>query len=74
MQMLKIGIASYEQMKARTLSIARGELKPRPTEPKNLVPLDRKPGPSAVGEEPNSANDDPGYLTSVPVRSGGTHR
>jgi predicted transcriptional regulator len=31
---LKIGIASYEEMKARTLAIARGELKPRPSEPK----------------------------------------
>ena len=28
MKTLKIGIASYENMKARTLAIARGELKP----------------------------------------------
>lgn len=29
-----IGIASYEEMKARTMAIARGEYKPRPDEPK----------------------------------------
>jgi predicted transcriptional regulator len=34
MKTLKIGIASYEEMKARTLAIARGELKPRPEDPK----------------------------------------
>lgn len=38
MKMLKIGIASYEEMKARTLSIARGELKPKPTDPKVWFP------------------------------------
>jgi len=38
MKMLKIGIASYEQMKARTLLIARGELKPKPTDPKVWFP------------------------------------
>jgi predicted transcriptional regulator len=35
---LTIGIASYEDMKARTLRIARGELKPRPTDPKIWYP------------------------------------
>jgi hypothetical protein len=30
----KIGIASYEEMKARTLAIARGELKPAAGDPK----------------------------------------
>jgi len=35
---LKIGIASYEEMKARTLRIARGELKPRPNDPKVWFP------------------------------------
>lgn len=34
MTTLKIGIASYEEVKARTLAIARGELKPKPGEPK----------------------------------------
>lgn len=34
MKTLKVGIASYEDMKARTLAIARGELKPRAGEPK----------------------------------------
>lgn len=34
MTTLKIGIASYEDMKARTLAIARGELRPEPDEPR----------------------------------------
>ena len=34
MKTLKIGIASYEDMKARTLAIARGRLKPKAHEPK----------------------------------------
>jgi predicted transcriptional regulator len=34
MRILRIGIASYDEMKARTLAIARGEYKPRPDEPK----------------------------------------
>jgi len=31
---LKVGIADYQEMKARTLRIARGEERPRPDEPK----------------------------------------
>lgn len=38
MKTLKIGIASYEEMKARTLAIARGELKPKPADPKVWFP------------------------------------
>ncbi len=34
MSTLKIGIASLEEMKARTMAIARGELKPKAGEPK----------------------------------------
>ena len=34
MRTLKIGIASYNQMKERTMAIARGQLKPKPSEPK----------------------------------------
>ena len=34
MKTLKVGIASYEVMKARTLAIARGELKPKAGDPK----------------------------------------
>lgn len=34
MNTLKVGIASYEDMKARTLAIARGELHPKPDDPK----------------------------------------
>lgn len=38
MKMLKVGIASLEQYKARTLAIARGEYKPGPNEPKVWFP------------------------------------
>ena len=34
MRTLRVGIASYEQMKARTLAITRGEYKPTAGEPK----------------------------------------
>src|SRR5215469_5529275 len=34
MRTLRVGIASYEQMKARTLAIARGQYKPAAGEPK----------------------------------------
>src|SRR5271157_2728844 len=34
MKTLRVGIASYEQMKARTLAIARGEYVPAADEPK----------------------------------------
>ena len=38
MKALKVGIASYEDMKARTMQIARGTLKPRPGDPKVWFP------------------------------------
>jgi predicted transcriptional regulator len=34
MRTLRVGIASYQQMKARTMAIARGEYKPAAGEPK----------------------------------------
>ena len=34
MKTLKVGIASYADMKARTLAIANGELRPKPGDPK----------------------------------------
>lgn len=34
MTTLKVGIASYDEMKSRTMRIARGEHRPRPGEPK----------------------------------------
>ncbi|MBE7419880.1 MAG: helix-turn-helix domain-containing protein [Ideonella sp.] len=34
MKTLRVGIASYAEMKARTLAIARGELKAKPSDPK----------------------------------------
>src|SRR5580693_1979473 len=38
MKILKVGIASYADMKARTMAIARGELKPGPGDPKIWFP------------------------------------
>lgn len=38
MRTLRVGIASYEQMKARTIAIARGKYKPRAGEPKVWFP------------------------------------
>ena len=34
MTTLRVGIASYDEMKARTMRIARGQLRPSPAEPK----------------------------------------
>jgi predicted transcriptional regulator len=34
MKVLKVGIASYEEMKARTIAIAKGQLRPAPGEPR----------------------------------------
>lgn len=38
MTTLKVGIADYEEMKARTMRIARGEEKPAPGDPKIWFP------------------------------------
>ncbi len=38
MKTLRVGIASYESMKERTLAIARGELKPGARDPKVWFP------------------------------------
>ena len=38
MKILRIGIASYDEMKARTMAIARGELKPKHSDPKVWFP------------------------------------
>lgn len=38
MKTMKIGIASYDGFKARTVAIARGELKPDANEPKVWFP------------------------------------
>jgi predicted transcriptional regulator len=38
MKALRVGIASYEDMKARTMAIARGTVKPKPGDPKIWFP------------------------------------
>jgi predicted transcriptional regulator len=48
---LTIGILPYEEMKARTLAIARGELKPAPDDPKVWLPSTETLG--RILSEPN---------------------
>jgi predicted transcriptional regulator len=38
MKALRVGIASYEEMKARTIAIARGTVKPKPGDPRVWFP------------------------------------
>ena len=45
MTTLKVGIASYEDMKARTMAVARGEQRIAPERAEGLVHLDRSPSP-----------------------------
>lgn len=35
MKILKIGLASQDKVRARVLAIAKGEIKPKPSDPKN---------------------------------------
>lgn len=37
MKTLRVGLAGHEQMKARTVAIARGECRPAADEPKSVV-------------------------------------
>lgn len=68
MKTLRIGIANYEQIKARTLAIARGERRPSPGEPKIwftsldsvaklLSPENRKLLQTIVDTSPRSLQD-----------------
>ena len=41
MKKQSVGIATFEEMKARTLAIARGELKPKAEEPKVWITTDK---------------------------------
>ena len=49
MKTLRIGILPYEEMKARTLAIARGELKPAKDDPKVWLPSTENSWPHSVG-------------------------
>jgi predicted transcriptional regulator len=53
MNTLRVGIAGYEEMKARTLAIARGRYKPAPGEPKVWFPSAASFG--RILSEPNRA-------------------
>ena len=74
MKVLKIGIASYEQMKARTMAIARGELKPKPGDPKVWFPstesLVRVLSDKNRALLANIRASEPDSLTDLAVRTG----
>ncbi|GEM_PF-2267821 len=63
MKTLKIGIADYGKMKARTLAIARGEYQPAQGEPTiwftslegfaNVLSKRNREQPAGVGQEPS---------------------
>jgi predicted transcriptional regulator len=59
MTTLKIGIADTEQMKARTLRIARGEEQPSPDDPKVWF-ISTDLSPRSVGTQPRNAAPDRG--------------
>ena len=63
MTTLKVGIASYEDMKARTLAIARGELRPKPGDPKGLVHLARELCQAVLEPQPRPAGPDRRHAT-----------
>ena len=49
MKTLRIGILPYEEMKARTLAIARGELRARQRRSKGVVAVHGNSWPHSVG-------------------------
>lgn len=51
MTTLRVGIASYEEMKARTLAVARGERRIQPGEPQGVVHLDRVVREDSLGAQ-----------------------
>jgi predicted transcriptional regulator len=55
MTTLKIGIASYEEMKARTLALARGQHRVAASEPEGLVHLERILRQGTVGRQSRTA-------------------
>jgi predicted transcriptional regulator len=71
---LHVGIASYEQMKARTMAVARGELKPKKDDP--VVWFTSIESFAKVLSAPNQALLDlivkrkPGSLTELETLSG----
>ena len=64
-KVLKIGIASREDMKARTLAIARGELKPGAVDPKVWFSSIEIAGADSIDEESTAPGDHPHGETFV---------
>ena len=58
MKTLKIGIASYDEMKARTMAIARGEIRPKPGGTEGVVHLNGELRQGVIQEEPGAARSD----------------
>ena len=74
MNTLRVGIASYEQMKARTLAIARGQYKPGPHEPKvwstSMESIARVLSPKNRDLLTSIRQDPPQSLTELAERTG----
>ena len=60
MTTLKVGIASYEDMKARTMAVARGEHRIAPDEPKVWFTSTEVLRQGAVGRQPRPVAGDRG--------------
>ncbi len=71
---LKIGIAPYEEMKDRTLRIARDELRPGAGGAVGVIHLDREPRRGAPGPETGPFGRDRGGRAPVARGAGGAHR
>ena len=69
MKTLKVGIASYEAMKARTLAVARGELKPKAGDPKVWFTSPRKLRQGLVEPQPCTACADCRHPPGVTARA-----
>jgi hypothetical protein len=74
MKTLKIGIASYKDMKARTMAIAQGKLKPKPGDPKVWFTSTESFAKVLSNKEPRPARDDRGDASGFPSGTGGAHR
>ena len=74
MKTLKVGIASYDAMKARTLAIAKGELKPKASDPQSLVHVARELCQATVQPKSVLAVGDNRDAARIAERVGGSDR
>ena len=74
MKVLKIGIASLDEMRARTIAIARGELKPRRDDSQDMVYLSREHCQSALAIKPILAARNHADASAKSCRTRGENR